>query len=77
MLVSFGFLVSEEMLLSAMRGSSFHLLECLPSRPCVLMEASTTFPDNSVEMIEFTCGNLKETVPKKCLCEGSEYFRVC
>lgn len=54
----------------------------IPFGKCVVKEATLlsrkTAPVPSVlpEFVKFKYGNVTEVVPKKRLCEGSEYFRV-
>ncbi|VDM08725.1 unnamed protein product [Wuchereria bancrofti] len=84
-LVALSFLVPSDVLstsLHAIWGDiSVYISRDMPLNKCIVKEAillsgkavPTTY--SLPEFIKFKCGKITEVVPKKCLCEGSEYFR--
>uniref|UniRef100_A0A915PZ66 BTB domain-containing protein n=1 Tax=Setaria digitata TaxID=48799 RepID=A0A915PZ66_9BILA len=84
-LVALSFLVPSDVLtnsLYAMWGDiSSYINRDITQSKCVVKETilssrkTMSAASGSPEFIKFKCGKSMEVVPKKCLCEGSEYFR--
>nr|CAC70158.1 hypothetical protein [Brugia malayi] len=84
-LVALSFLIPSDVLSTSLHAIwsdiSVYISRDMPLNKCIVKEAillsrkaiPTTF--SLPEFIKFKCGKIMEVVPKKCLCEGSEYFR--